>query len=273
MINPETDRVLITGAAGAIGTALRVGLRSHWRHLRLTDVRPLQDLAGNEEMVVADIADRAAVEGMMRDVRAVVHLAGVVGTYTLEDLFRVNARGLFDVLEAARLAAVERIVFASSNHAFGCYPITEKVSPDLPPRPDSLYGVFKAWGETMLRHYYDRYAIRSVSLRIGTFRPQPIDQRSLATWISPADIAHLVDVSLRHPDPGCLVVNGYSRNTRLKTIDPNWSTLGYRPNDDAEDFRDMLRAKGIDVDAPDRDEWEWPEHGGAFPRTPERPVR
>src|SRR5260221_4554006 len=139
MIDPATDRVLITGAAGAIGTALRTGLRERWRHLRLTDVRPLKDLAGNEELVVADIADRPAVEAMMRSVRAVVHLAGVVGTYTLEDLFRVNARGLFDVFESARLAGVERIVFASSNHTFGRYPITEKVSPSLPARPHRLH--------------------------------------------------------------------------------------------------------------------------------------
>ncbi|HEX2891882.1 NAD(P)-dependent oxidoreductase [Vineibacter terrae] len=273
MINPQTDRVLITGAAGAIGSTLRRGLRDHWRHLRLTDIRPVPDPADNEELVVADITDRPAVESMMRDVRAVVHLAGIVGSYTLEDLFRVNARGLFDVLEAARLAGVERIIFASSNHAFGCYPITEKVSPALPPRPDSLYGVFKIWGETMLRNYYDRHGIRSVSLRIGTFRPQPIDQRSLATWLSPADMVQLVDVALRHPDPGCMVVNGYSNNTRLKTVDPNWATLGYKPNDNAEDHRDALRAQGVDVDAPDRDVWEWPEHGGSFPRTPEKPPR
>jgi uronate dehydrogenase len=273
MIVPETDRVLITGAAGAIGTALRVGLRGRWRHLRLTDIRPVPDLAANEELVVADIVDRPALETMMRGVKVVVHLAGIVGTYTLEDLFRVNARGLFDVFESARLAGVERIVFASSNHAFGCYPITEKVSPALPPRPDSLYGVFKVWGETMLREYYDRYGIRSVSLRIGTFRAQPIDQRSLATWLSPADVAHLVDVSLRHPDPGCLVVNGYSNNTRLKTFDPNWATLGYQPKDNAEDHRERLRAKGVDVDAADRGEWEWPEQGGSFARLPERPVR
>ncbi|MGH8429097.1 MAG: NAD-dependent epimerase/dehydratase family protein, partial [Solimonas sp.] len=269
MITPETDRVLITGAAGAIGTALRAGLRSGWCHLRLTDVRPIQDLAGNEELVIADIADRPALDGMMRDVRALVHLTGVMGNYTLEDLFRVNARGLFDVFESARLAGVERIIFASSNHAFGCYPISEKVSPALPPRPDSMYGVFKVWGETMLRHYYDRYGIRSVSLRIGTFRAQPIDQRSLATWLSPADVAHLVDVSLRHPDPGCMVVNGYSNNTRLKTFDPNWVALGYQPKDNAEDYRDALREKGVDVDAPDRGEWEWPEHGGSFVRSPE----
>lgn len=273
MIAPGADRVLITGAAGAIGSALRAGLRADWRHLRLTDIQPIPDLSGNEESVVADISDRAAIDAMMRDVRAVVHLAGVQGGYDLEDLFRVNARGLFDVFEAARLAGVERIVFASSNHAFGCYPITEPVSPALPPRPDSLYGVFKVWGETMLRNYYDRHGIRSVSLRIGTYRTRPIDQRSLATWLSPADVAQLVDVSLRHPDPGCLVVNGYSNNTRLKTQDPNWAFLGYAPKDNAEDYRDELRAAGIDVDAPDRDEWEWPEHGGSHARVPERPAR
>lgn len=273
MINPESDRVLITGAAGAIGTALRNGLRGAWRHLRLTDIRPLQNLANNEEAIVSDIGDRSALERMMGDVRAVVHLAGVLGDYTLDDLFRVNARGLFDVFESARLAGVERIVFASSNHAFGCYPISESVSPALQPRPDSLYGAFKVWGETMLRNYYDRHGIRSVSLRIGTYRTEPIDQRSLATWLSPRDVAHLVDVSLRHPDPGCLVVNGYSNNTRLKTHDPSWSTLGYQPRDNAEDYREVLRAKGVDVDAPDRGEWEWPEHGGSHARTPEHRPR
>ena len=273
LLDPETDRVLITGAAGAIGTALRAGLRERWRKLRLTDMRLVAGLESHEEFVAADITDRPAVERLMRDVRAVVHLAGAVGSYSLEDLFRANARGLFDVLEAARLAGVERIVFASSNHAFGCYPIGETVSPEMPPRPDTLYGVFKVLGETMLRNYYDRYGIRSVSLRIGTFRSKPIDQRSLATWLSPRDAAHLVDVALGHPDPGCMVVNGYSNNTRLKVSDAHWATLGYRPRDNAEDHREDLRRQGIDVDAPDRGDWEWPEHGGSFVRSPEHPAR
>ena len=121
----------------------------------------------------------------MDGVAAVVHLAGVGGDYTLEDLWRVNARGMFDVFEAARLAGVQRIVFASSNHAFGCYPIDERVSPALPPRPDSLYGTFKAWGETMLRCYFDRHGIRSVSLRIGTYRPAA-DRPALARHLAVA---------------------------------------------------------------------------------------
>ena len=214
---------------------------------------------------MTDIADRRAVAAAMQGVSAVVHLAGVGGPYTLDDLFAVNMRGLFDVFEAARLAGVRRIVFASSNHAHGCYPITHPVAPSDPARPDSLYGAFKACGETLLRTYLDRHAITSVSLRIGTFRHEPVDQRSLATWLSPADIVQLVDLSLRHPDPGALVVNGYSGNTRLMVSREGWDVLGYRPVDDAETHRERLRAMGIDVDA----DWEWQEHGGSMARAPE----
>jgi uronate dehydrogenase len=261
--------VLITGAAGAIGTALRTGLRAAWQHLHLTDSRPIPELAPNEEAVICDVGDRAAIEAMMRGVKAVVHLAGVGGDYSLEDLFRVNVRGVFDVFEAARLAGVQRIVYASSNHAFGCYPIDMPVSAAMLPRPDSLYGAFKVFGETMLREYFDRHGIRSVSMRIGTYRTLPIDQRSLATWLSPADVARLVDASLRHADPGCLVVNGYSNNTRLKIDRAGWDFLGYQPRDNAEDHVEMLRGQGADVDGP----WEWPEHGGSHARAEERRVR
>jgi uronate dehydrogenase len=267
MIDPATDRVLITGAAGAIGSALRDGLRARYRHLRLTDIQPIADLAENEEAILADVGDRAALAGLMHGVDALVHMTGAPADHDLETLFRINARGLYDVLETARLAGVKRIVYASSNHAFGCYPIEVPVSPAMPPRPDSLYGAFKVLGETMLQYYFDRHGIRSVSLRIGTYRPLPIDQRSLATWLSPRDIVQLVDLSLRHPDPACLVVNGYSGNTRIKTHDANWDVLGYRPLDNAEAHVEMLRAQGIDVDGP----WEWPEHGGAFARQPEKP--
>ena len=265
MIDPATSRVLITGAAGAIGSALRAGLRPAWRRLRLTDIRPIAEPANNEECLVTDIGDRAALERMMDGVEAVVYMTGVGGDYSLDDLFRVNVRGVFDVFESARLAGVRRIVYASSNHAFGCYPVTEKVTPALPPRPDSLYGAFKVFGETMLREYYERHGIRSVSLRIGTFRTLPIDQRSLATWLSPRDMTQLFERALLHDDPGCLVVNGYSGNTRLRTFDPDWSFLGYVPEDDAERHLDMLRAQRVDVDGA----WEWPEHGGPMARQPE----
>jgi uronate dehydrogenase len=268
MIDPGSDRVLITGAAGAIGSALREHLRPAYRHLLLTDMQEIAGLAPNEEFVRADITDRQAMDALAARSRALVHLAGLGGPGDLEALFRANVRGLFDVLEAARLGGIKRIVYASSNHTFGCYPIEVPVSPDMPPRPDSLYGAFKVLGEAMLRTYHERHGIASVSLRIGTYRPLPIDQRSLATWLSPRDVSQLVDLSLRHPDPGALVVNGYSGNTRLKTRDPNWASLGYVPRDNAEEHVEMLRAMGVDVDGP----WAWHEHGGSFVHEPERPA-
>ena len=269
MIDPRKDRVLITGAAGRIGSALREGLRADWRKLRLTDLHAIPNPTANEEVVTASITDRAAVEKIMDGVKAVVHLAGTLGNYDLETLFQTNARGLFDVFEAARLGGVKRIVFASSNHTFGCYPIEEPVSPDHPVRPDNMYGVFKVLGESMLRYYYDRHGVQSVSLRIGTFRSKPEDQRALATWLSPADLCQMVDKSLRHPNPGCLVLNGYSANSRLMVSGKNWDVLGYRPADNAEDHVEALRKAGVDVDGP----WEWREHGGSFARAPERPPR
>jgi len=268
MVDPERDRVLITGAAGAIGSALREHLGPRYRQLVLTDVREPADLGAGEEFVRADITDRAAMDRLVAGCRAVVHLAGASGAGDLEALFRANVRGLFDVFEAARLGSVKRIVYASSNHVFGCYPIEVPVSPEMMPRPDSLYGAFKVLGETMLRTYWERHGIGSVSLRIGTYRPLPIDQRSLATWLSPRDVSQLVDLGLRHADPGCLVVNGYSGNTRIKTRDAGWGLLGYVPLDNAEEHVAMLRAQGVDVDGP----WEWREHGGSFVHAPERPA-
>jgi len=167
MPNPATDRVLITGAAGAIGTALRNGLRADWRHLRLTDSRPIADPAPNEECIVADVADRAAIERMMPGVAAVVHLAGVGGDYSLEDLWRVNARGMFDVFEAARLAGVQRVVFASSlavngmQKHYGDRMITE----DDYRHGEVQYAMHKIFNEWQAQDYNEKYGMTITAVR------------------------------------------------------------------------------------------------------------
>lgn len=269
-LNPATDRVVITGAAGAIGTTLRRGLSARWSNLLLTDLRRPPNAPGT--WIEADVADRAAMAKIMEGAKAVIHLAGAAGT-DLETLWHTNATGLFEVFEAARHAGVERIVYASSNHAHGMYPITIPVAPSMPARPDGHYGALKAYGELVLRSFHEKYGITSVSLRIGTYRDLPIDQRSLATWLSPNDMTRLAEASLLHPNPGALVVNGYSNNTRLKAARENWDFLGYHPEDDAETHREMLRAQGFDVDSPDRDIWEFPHHGGSYATGPELPTR
>jgi uronate dehydrogenase len=264
-----TDRVVITGAAGAIGTTLRRGLSPRWSNLLLTDLKKPQNAPGT--WVEADAADRAAMARLMEGAKAVIHLAGAAGT-DLDTLWHVNALGMFEVFEAARHAGVERIVYASSNHAHGMYPIAIPVAPSMPARPDGHYGALKAYGELILRSFHERYGITSVSLRIGTWRPLPIDQRSLATWLSPDDMVRLAEASLLHPDPGALVVNGYSNNTRLKVSREGWDFLGYHPQDDAETHREMLRQQGFDVEGPDHDIWEHPHHGGSYATGPELPT-
>ena len=117
---------------------------------------------------------------------------------------------------------------------------------DLPPRPDTLYGVSKAFGEALARYYVDRYGFEVACLRIGTFTETPDHVRTLSTWLSPGDAARLVDAALRAPDLGYAVVWGISNNTRRTWSLEAGFALGYRPQDDAEDF-----ASSVDLTATD----------------------
>ena len=253
-------RVLITGAAGAIGTTLRAGLAGRHAALRLLDRRPMPDLRADEEAIVAELRDRAALARAVAGVDAMVHLAGAPDARDFEEMFRANVRGLYDVFEAARAAGVKRIVFASSNHAYGLHEVDHRVTVAEPPRPDSFYGVAKAFGETLLRYYFDKHGIESVSLRIGSFEKRPSQQRHLSTWLSPRDAVALFDRALKQRHVGAAIVVGLSRNARLAVGDPNWSAIGYAPLDDAEDWVDRLRAEGVAVDGPP----EWTRHGGMY---------
>ena len=183
----------------------------------------------------------------------------------------MNARGLFDVFEAARLGGVQRIVFATSNHTFGCYPITEPVSPALPPHPTACTACSRSGARPCCAITTSATASGRCRCASGrTARCRSTSARSPPG--SPGDVARLVDVSLRHPDPAAW----------WSTATP--TTPGSRPRSElggarlsaegqAEDHSEMLRGKEVDVDAPDRGEWEWPEHSGSFARAPERPVR
>jgi uronate dehydrogenase len=254
------NRVLITGAAGRIGSVLRAGLAGRHAALRLLDRKPVADPRPGEEVVLADLRDRAALAAAVAGVDALVHLAGAPDPRDFEEMFRANVRGLYDLFEAARAAGVRRIVFASTNHTYGMYPIEHGMTPTDPVRPDSFYGVAKVFGENMLRYYFDKHGIESVSLRIGSFEDRPTQQRHLATWLSPRDTVDLVDRALRQPAVGAAIVFGMSNNRRIRIRQPNWEAIGYRPVDDAETWRDRLAGAGVDVDGVP----EWRRHGGMY---------
>ena len=260
MADLNWSRILITGAAGKIGATLRAGLAGRYEALRLLDRRPIEGLRPGEEAVVADLRDRAALARAVEGCDALVHLAGAPDPRDFEEMFRANVRGLYDLFEAARAAGVRRIVFASTNHTYGMYPVEHGMTELDPVRPDSFYGVAKVFGENMLRYYLDKHGIESVSLRIGSFEERPSQQRHLSTWLSPRDAVELVDRSLRQPGVGAAIVFGMSNNRRIRIAHPNWEAVGFRPQDDAEDWRDRLAAEGVDVDGP----LQWSRHGGAY---------
>lgn len=231
-----TDRILITGAAGAIGGMLRPRLARPGRTLRLLDVATIPDAGPNEETVTASVTDPDAVARACADVDAVVHLGGIAHEASWDDILTTNIHGTYVVFEAARRAGVGRVVFASSNHAVGFHPATDTVPDGITPRPDTLYGVAKVTGEALGSLYHDRYGLDVVCLRIGTCIDRPRDARGLATWLSPDDCGRLVAAALDTPRPGFRIVWGVSTNTRRRWELTAARDMGYRAQDDGERY-------------------------------------
>ena len=234
------SRLLITGAAGEVGSALRSLLREHLGEhfpiLRLTDNRDLGAAQAGEELAPADLTDFDAVLKVMQGVDAVIHLGGIADEDTYTNISKVNMDGTYHVLEAARQAGVRRVAFASSIHTVGFYPRSETISSTVPVRPDTYYGVSKVFGEALGRMYWERYGIEFVGVRICSFQPKPKDRRHLSTWLSPRDAAQVFARAVTAPDVGFLVVAGISGNTRRWMSDEGWDVLGYVPQDDAEAY-------------------------------------
>jgi uronate dehydrogenase len=224
-------KVLITGAAGRIGTVLRRDLA---HELRLTDAVELDDPG----FARADLTDQAAVDRVVEGVDAVVHLGAVPDEAPFAEIAGPNLHGTFHVFDACRRLGVRRIVYASSNHATGMYPVGAPLDETSPPRPDGLYGVSKVYGEALGRMYAERFGLEVVALRIGTCAERPPDRRALHTWLSHGDAVRLVDAALTAPDVGFAIVYGASANTRRWW--PLTGALGYAPQDDAEDYADGL---------------------------------
>lgn len=263
---PAPRTVLLTGAAGGLGTLMRELLPAYGYTLRLLDVRPVD---GAPDAITADLADRDALREAVRGVDAVVHLAGISVESTFEKIVRANIEGTHHLYEAAREEGVRRIVFASSNHAVGFTPRPAGDDPLIPVgtphRPDTFYGLSKAFGEDLAQFYWDRHGLETVSVRIGSCFREPTTVRMLSLWLSPADGARLFHAALTAEDVGHTVVYGSSANTRLCWDLGSARALGYEPRDDSEPYAARLIAEQGEPGPGD------PEHdvlGGRFVTDP-----
>ena len=224
--------ILITGAAGDVGTHLRRELAGMYR-IRASDLRPIKKVA-QETTLRADISKLADALRITKGVDAVVHLAGYSVEGPWEGILSANIVGCYNVFEAARRNGVKRILFPTSNHATGFYRRDQTIDHRVYPRPDSRYGVSKVFGEALGSLYADKYGMEVFCMRIGNVNPAPIDKRRLSLWFSPRDLAQLVGIGIEHPDIRFEIVYGISGNKRAWYDNSNAYRLGYRPQDDSE---------------------------------------
>jgi uronate dehydrogenase len=229
-------RVLLTGAAGAIATAVRPVLRALAAEVVLTDGVDVADPAPGERFVRAQLEDPAPWPDLAAGCDAILHLGAVSDEAAFDVLAGPNLHGAFHVYDAARRAGVRRAVAASSRRATGFYRVGERLDGEATPRPDGLYAATKAFSESLGRLYADKFGLEVVALRIGTFLERPRTARDLSTWLSHDDAGRLVRAALTGPVDGFVCVYGVSANTRGWWDLP--PSLGYAPVDDAEDFAD-----------------------------------
>jgi uronate dehydrogenase len=231
------QRVLLTGAAGGIGRRLRQLLPLVYPEVRLTDINAPPDLAPDESFVAADLADLAQVEAAVDGVDGIIHLGGHSVEGPWETILQANIIGCYNLFEAARRKGVKRVVFASSNHAVGFYPRHRRIGIDEHVRPDSRYGVSKAFGESLGALYADKHGLRVTCLRIGNVADAPVDRRRLAIWVSPEDLLQLMRIGLEHPGLRYEIFYGASLNEAAWWDNARAYAYGYRPTGRAEDHR------------------------------------
>ncbi len=239
--------ILLTGAAGEVARCLRRELAARYR-FRLSDVRPPDAVAANETFVCADLSRLEEVLPLMDGVDAVIHLGGLAVEGPWAVILQANIIGCYNVFEAARLKGVQRILFATSNHAVGFYRRDQKIDHTAIPRPDSRYGASKAFGEALGSLYADKYGLEVYSMRIGNVAERPADKRRLSIWLSPRDLAQLVAVGIENQQVKNEIVYGMSDNARAWWDNSNAHRLGYRPQDRSEDYAALILAKHQDDD-------------------------
>ncbi len=242
-------RVLVAGAAGSIGRVVMPGLCNHGHEVVGLDLLPPPEGYDGSWHTV-DATDPDAVDAAVgaQPLDGVVHLAGNPDETDLRGAFESHAVTTALLLDAMVAHDVPRIVYASSNHAVGRTPRPRDglLGVDVPPRPDTFYGVAKVAAEALLSLYSDRHAVDAVACRIGSFLPQPERRRHLSTWLSHDDCVRMVEAALTTPAPGFAVLYGISANTRAWWDLAPGRALGYDPQDDAERYADVVSSSPDD---------------------------
>ncbi|WP_300062286.1 NAD(P)-dependent oxidoreductase [uncultured Roseobacter sp.] len=254
-------KLVLTGAAGSLGSHLRAPLAAMCDALVSTDIAPdIGTLYPGETYVQADLAQMDQIAPLLEGADMVVHFGAIVDEKPFEELLGPNFVGSYNIWEAGYQAGVKRVVYASSIHAVGMYPKSECIGIDVPHRPDTFYGLAKCFTEDLGRMYWEKRQMESVHLRILSCA-DVANTRALGSWLSYDDMIQLVTRAIDTPSVGFAIIYGVSNNDRTPVDNAKAAFLGYRPKDNAEQFAEKLLAEAPPVDVTDPGQMC---HGGPF---------
>lgn len=242
-------KVLITGAAGRIGTGLIPAFKKTYdlilADLALEKLRVFQ--AEHVTLFELDILDKDACLEVCKDVDTVIHLAADPSpASSFEEVRTINMDGTYHMMSAAHEQGCRRFIYASSIHAVKGYPKDQQVTTSSPVRPLDYYGVSKVFGEALGNYYGYQTSLEVIAVRIGGFtsldylhgqeiEPEPYQRSS---YISKRDMVHLmqrcVEAELSHPFE---IVHGVSDNSfKFLDLTDTKEKIGYAPKDDGFKF-------------------------------------
>lgn len=239
------NKLLLTGAAGGVGSALRPLLCRVAHAVVLSDINEVADLAAHETFKLCELSDETAVRNLVEGVDGIIHLGGISIERPFGLILQANILGAYNLFEAARNVGRPRIIFASSNHVVGYYRRDQQLDNTVLPRPDSLYGVSKAFGENLASYYFDKFGQECLSVRIGSCFPEPQNPRMLATWLAVEDFAELCARAFEAARIGHTIIYGVSNNDERWWDNRNAAFLGWTPRRTSAKWRaEVLAAAG-----------------------------
>ncbi len=258
-------KLVLTGAAGRLGSYLREPLANFADELVSTDiVDDIGKLYDGESYVKADLASLDDMLAVLKGADMVVHMGAYADEGPFEKLLGPNFVGAYNVWESAYQNGLKRVIYGSSIHAVGMYPKNEFIGVDARHRPDTFYGLAKCFAEDLGSLYWDKRGLESVHMRILSCA-QVTGARALGSWLSYDDLIQLVQRCIETPVTGFSVIYGVSDNDRVPVDNSKASFIGYRPKDNAEQFAEEILANDPPMDPQN------PEHmchGGPFASVP-----
>ena len=257
----KLKKLVLTGAAGRLGSYLREPLAAMCEELVSTDITDdIGTLYDGERYAKADLAQMDQIKPLLEGADMVVHFGAIVDEKPFEELLGPNFIGSYNIWEAGYQHGVRRIVYASSIHAVGMHKKADFIGTDAPHRPDTFYGLAKCFTEDLGSMYWDKRQLESVHLRILS-AAQVNNSRALGSWLSYDDLIHRVTRAVDTPSVGFSVIYGVSNNDRCPVDNAKASFLGYRPKDNAEEFAEKVLAEDGPIDVTDPGQMC---HGGPF---------